>query len=243
MQARFRKVSHSRFEFERGGKLESDKMVLWRHYIRSKLFIDLLASIPFDYIFKLIDSSSQIPNWLRLLRLLKLYRVIEILKSFQLHKNPEYLIITLLYFLMILIGHWQASFLAIVVKWEYGSCRRFDCQTLLAQLKTSSSTDLPDVKDWTLWELYQNLIGLCLGLQASIMYGDIAPFTIAEQSLFSFYMLMGKLFVCFLIAEIQSIVTRALARTDKHMLETEALACWMWARALPAPVVEKALKY
>lgn len=69
------------------------------------------------------------------------------------------------------------------------------------------------------------------------MYGDIIPFTVAEQSLFSFYMLMGKLFVCFLIAEIMGIVARALARTDKQMLEIEAVARWMRARALPPPVL------
>jgi len=69
------------------------------------------------------------------------------------------------------------------------------------------------------------------------MYGDIIPFTVAEQLLLSFYMLMGKLFVLFLVSEIQNIVARALARTDKRMLETEAVARWMRARAMPSPVL------
>ena len=50
-----------------------------QNYIKRHLLLDLLASIPFDYLLLSVSESEVTIRYFRLLRLLKVYRIVEIL--------------------------------------------------------------------------------------------------------------------------------------------------------------------
>ena len=50
----------------------------------------------------------------------------------------------------------------------------------------------------------------------SIMYGDIIPFTISEETLSIFYMIVGRAFIAFLFAEVSSYVQHQYSAYDDH---------------------------
>jgi hypothetical protein len=153
-----------------------------QNYIKQYVLLDILASIPFDYVLSMVDDSNVAIRYFRLLRLLKVYRVSEIMALVQQYTsiNVPLLRLTFLGALMVITAHWFNCFLILFAKWELGESRRFDGNSLLKYLVNSSATDLPPIDKWTPWEYYFNLYLLAICFMGSIMYGDIIPFTISE---------------------------------------------------------------
>lgn len=51
----------------------------------------------------------------------------------------------------------------------------------------------------------------------SIMYGDITPFTISEETVSIFEMLIGRVFIAFMFAEISSYIGQKYQSYNEHM--------------------------
>lgn len=58
------------------------------------------------------------------------------------------------------------------------------------------------------------ILNICF--MGSIMYGDIIPFTISEETLSIFYMIVGRAFIAFLFAEVSSYVKHQYSAYDDH---------------------------
>lgn len=81
------------------GVMERNKSVIANNYANHMLVIDCLAAIPIDYI--AIMASGTALAWIRLLRLLKFFRVKEILKQIStFSKLPMKLYPLIVYFVM-----------------------------------------------------------------------------------------------------------------------------------------------
>jgi Ion channel len=80
----------------------------------------------------------------------------------------------------------------------------------------SSESSLPAPHLWTPWELYFNYIILSVCFMGSIMYGDIIPFTLAEEVVSIFEMLIGRVFIAFLFAEVANYVSQQYSAYDDH---------------------------
>jgi hypothetical protein len=114
--------------------------------------------------------------------------------------------IVLLLIFFIVCAHWFNCTLLYFARWEYGQGRRFDGKTLLEWLQKNSSATLPMPDKQSAWELYANLIILACCYMGSIVYGDIIPFTISEETVSIFEMIIGRMFIAFLFAEMSSYV-------------------------------------
>lgn len=110
--------------------------------------------------------------------------------------------ISVLFVSFIFIAHWFNCALLFAGIWEYSRQTRFDGKTLLGWLIKSSSTELPTPDLWTPWQLYFNLLVLSTCYMGSIVYGDIIPFTLSEELISVFEMILGRIFIAFLFAEI-----------------------------------------
>jgi len=195
-----------------------------KHYFT----LDLLATIPFDYIIMIIESSVYV-RYFRLLRLLKLYRLIEIGSIINQHTtvNVPIFRIFVLFVSFILVSHWFNCIMILFAKWELGAGRRFDGKSLISYLQRSSSVKLPPVEEWTAWQLYFNLLILSVCFMGSVMYGDIIPFTMSEEIISLFWMILGRVFIAFLFAEMSSYVSQQYKNYNDHLNERNRVLQWI----------------
>lgn len=68
------------------------------------------------------------------------------------------------------------------------------------------STSLPTPDKMSVWDLYFNTLILGTCFMGSIMYGDIIPYTLLEETVCIFQMLLGRVFISFLFAEVAGYV-------------------------------------
>jgi hypothetical protein len=144
---------------------------------------------------------------------------------------------------MVIMAHWFNCFLILFAKWELGQNRRFDGNSLLKYLVNSSATYLPPVENWSPWDYYFNLYVLSICFMGSIMYGDIIPFTLSEETLTVLYMIMGRVFVAFLFAEASSFVQNQQTSFDDHMRAEAIVVKWAEIHALDEDIRERVSRY
>jgi hypothetical protein len=93
-----------------------------QNYAKRYLLLDLLASIPFDYLLELVSGSEVSIRYFRLLRLLKIYRIGEILDLVNHYTsiNVPLLRVSILACIMVLGGHLFNCILLLFARWEIG---------------------------------------------------------------------------------------------------------------------------
>ncbi len=58
----------------------------------------------------------------------------------------------------------------------------------------------------TVWQLYFNILILSVCYMGSIVYGDLIVFTLSEEAISTAYMILGRLFIAFLFAEVSGYI-------------------------------------
>lgn len=111
--------------------------------------------------------------------------------------------------------------------WEIYAERRFDGKTLMQWLQKSSSTEIGAPETWGYYDLYVNVMVLSVCFMGSIVYGDIIPFTIAEQTAAIIEMIIGRAFISFLFAEMSSYVRQQYSAFDNHTRHYSIVNKWM----------------
>jgi hypothetical protein len=104
--------------------------VLIKNYLNWRVFLDILSSIPYDYICIMIlnDTDSTFAEIIRLLRYLKFYRIYEIITIQKRYSNINIILfnIFLLYALFITISHTFNCIALYISLKEYINPSRFD---------------------------------------------------------------------------------------------------------------------
>jgi hypothetical protein len=84
---------------------------------------------------------------------------------------------------------------------------------------------------------------LCCCFMGSIVYGDIIPFTVAEESLTLCYMILGRVFIAFLFAEIASYVSSLYSNYNNHMVHKNKVMKWMSLNNIQPTLRKRVEKY
>lgn len=168
--------------------------------------MDLISSIPFDYILMLTNIDNIYIRYVRILRLFKAYRVHEL--AHLLRKNtrinvPLYRIIMLALILAVL-AHWANCILILISVIELDNHSRFDGKTLLDYMTHHPYSAIKDAHKMTDWDLYFNLLVTSVSFMD---FGDIVPFTIAEEIFSLIHISIGRVFISFIFAEVASYVS------------------------------------
>jgi hypothetical protein len=151
--------------------------------------------------------------------------------------------ILVLFFAYFIIAHMFNCTLLYFGMWEYGQERRFDGKTLIGWLQKSSSVDLPPPDQQTVWELYANLIVLACCYMGSIVYGDIIPFTISEEVTSLVEMLIGRVFIAFLFAEMSSYIQCQYKAYNNHIEQREVVMTWIEINGIQSELKDRIHKY
>ena len=102
-------------------EIETDRAKLLQLYVQRYFLLDLLATIPFDYLLILIDDGIYV-RYIRLFRLLKTYRLGELVELVRHHTtiNMPVFRIGLLFGIYIVVAHWFNLSQLLAARWEYG---------------------------------------------------------------------------------------------------------------------------
>ena len=187
----------------------TDKQAIARNYLRGWFFIDLISSLPLDYIITAAanyryDSPSYLKasralKVLRMTRLLTLLRLLRVTRMFRLFRRWEelfnvsaaWLRMSKLITMMLLMAHWSGCLQFLAVQ--------------LADFPTSSWVSINGLVDapvsaqytWALFNALSHM--LCIG------YGKFPPQSESEVWLTIFSMVIGATFYAVFIGQISSI--------------------------------------
>ncbi|RNA33572.1 potassium sodium hyperpolarization-activated cyclic nucleotide-gated channel 2 isoform X2 [Brachionus plicatilis] len=209
-----------------------------KHYIKTWFFIDLLSSIPFDYIFLLVQESDEgklaqtgrafkalrLIKLLSLLRLLRLSRLVRYLHQWERILSVASMVMRIfkLVGLIILLAHWNGCLQFLVPMLQ-----SFPAQSWIALNKLENAT-------WT--EQYSLALFKALSHMLCIGYGRYAPQTYTDMWLTILSMVTGAM--CYAVtiglvsALIQSYDPSRRMYNQKYKLVREYMAWRKFPREL-----------
>jgi len=176
-----------------------------KKYLKGWFFIDLLSTIPLDYIVLLANSDQDLANLLTLpslLRLLRLIRLVKLLRLMRFARLFRYfrrwedririrsgiLRIVKLVFMVLMFAHWNAC-----IQFLAAALGEFLEQSWVVRVNIVHA---PPMEQWS-WAMFN-----VLSHMLSIGYGREAPFYVYEVWLTAVSMLMGATFYAVFIGNI-----------------------------------------
>ena len=96
-----------------------------------------------------------------------------------------------------------------------------------------------DPNKLTKWELYFNLLILCTSYMSSLMYGDIIPYTVSEEVLGLIQMIVGRMFVSFVFAEVSSYISSHYSDYNNHIEIVNKVDKWMQLNNIDPPLKKR----
>ena len=99
-----------------------------RMYMTEILLLDIISSIPFDYLLLLVENAHYLRQFIRLLRLFKIYRLREIIKIIlnNTSLDEQFLRLCMMFGLYIIIIHWSTCLTIYISLLELNQDHRYD---------------------------------------------------------------------------------------------------------------------
>ncbi|MCS6985098.1 MAG: ion transporter [Leptospiraceae bacterium] len=209
------------------GRLVQDKKLIRRHYLQTWFAIDLIAAIPFEflYYFRLGDILAlpflNDPYFLRslyIVKVIRLFRLRQYIKEWQRREilNPSLLRLASLLFWIFIFAHWVA------LGW-----------LSLGRMKE----ELSPVENYIL-ALYWTITTL-----TTVGYGDITPVTLVQYLYAMGIEIAGVAFFGYVIGSISSLLANLDASRTHFREKMEKLSAFMRGRQLPREVQERVRAY
>jgi hypothetical protein len=199
--------------------------------------LDLLAAIPADYIGAALGVPIWASGWVRLARLLKVYRVYRLIWGLFSESQVSMALINLaIYFCgFVYLNHVAACFMFYIGKYQYLDHRntRFDNRTWFTEFGTPPYHEYDSILDLPMIEQYIHSLYWAYATCGTVAYGDIIPVTITEKVYGFCVMILAKIFVAFIYAEAASVVSGFHASYTRHAQRKTTVKEWMEHSHLP----------
>ncbi|XP_064647590.1 potassium/sodium hyperpolarization-activated cyclic nucleotide-gated channel 3-like [Lineus longissimus] len=222
-----------------GDEIILDPKLIARHYLKTWFFLDLISSIPLDYIFLMFDAEtnfSQLIHAGRALRILRLAKLLSLLRLLRLSRLVRYVSqweeflnfagmfirIFNLICLMLLLGHWNGCLQFLV--------------PMLQDFPANSWISINELQNAYWWEQYTWALFKALSHMLCIGYGRFPPQSLTDVWLTMVSMLTGAtcyaLFVGHATTLIQSFDTSKRLYREKFKQVEEYMAYRKFPREL-----------
>eukprot|EP00931_Biecheleriopsis_adriatica_P062971 TRINITY_DN38067_c0_g1_i1.p1 TRINITY_DN38067_c0_g1~~TRINITY_DN38067_c0_g1_i1.p1 ORF type:complete len:821 (-),score=108.15 TRINITY_DN38067_c0_g1_i1:53-2515(-) len=231
------------FNNYRDGLPDCDPIRIAVRYIRSWLLLDLLASVPWEWL-ALSDSDAlagstksarlfrifRILRMLRLLRIMKVWKLLDALEHyFESHRMAVFLAgMARVLCIIILIVHWSACLWHIV-----GDNSDPDKNWILHKIGSDASADSRYV-----WSLY-----FALTTMSTVGYGDITPQNSSERQFTILYLIISALVFSTLLGVFTDLVSNLRKQVRERNEARMQLARYMKWRSLPRSVASRIRQY
>jgi CRP-like cAMP-binding protein len=214
-------------------QLVTDFAKIRRHYITTWFFFDLIASIPFGIISLTADDGSETMNFIKLLKVFRLFRMSHLYRAIALLSAMKGPVLVLL--LMVGFGvsaHWIACLF-----WKIGTLEPEGANWIHAQKA------IPDLIHREQVEQYVACLYWAMATLTTTGYGDFTPVTHAEFVYVTIVVLIGAAMYAILISSVSMIVMSQFsteAEYTRHMDEVHAFGALYH---LPPTVTRRVVAY
>ncbi|XP_017483037.1 PREDICTED: potassium/sodium hyperpolarization-activated cyclic nucleotide-gated channel 3-like [Rhagoletis zephyria] len=213
-----------------------DPKLIARGYIRSWFFLDLISSIPLDYIFLIFNQDNfqflhatgralrilrfaKMLSLLRLLRLSRLVRYVSTLESHFLNMASLFMKIFNLICMMLLIGHWSGC-LQFLVPMLQG----FPPNSWVA-INELTNADWFDQYSWSLFKAMSHM--LCIG------YGRFPPQSLTDMWLTLLSMISGATCYALFLGHTTNLIQSLDSSRRQYREKLKQVEEYMGYRKLP----------
>ncbi|CAC5414646.1 KCNH8 [Mytilus coruscus] len=219
----------------RSGHIVYDLKQIAINYIKGWFLLDLLAALPFDFLF-LFNVNLKTP--VHLLKLARLLRLARLLQKIDRYSQYSAVVVTLLMCMFAMSAHWLACiWYAIGYKelknnpqnWTVGWL--FELAERIDDPIDSNRTNKPDILTSYLTALYFTCSSL-----TSVGFGNVSANTNAEKIFSICAMLIGAMMHAVVFGNVTAIIQRMYSRRANYHYKTKDLKDFFRTHHIPKPL-------
>jgi potassium channel len=218
---------------EENGRLNWDKTVIRKQYLQGWFTVDLIASIPLDIMFLAFtepkSAAARTLSALGLLRLLRMYRIKNMIMDLEQNPKMPYLafVATKFALLICLAGHWSACILYYLAKLE-----NFGETTWVYEYN-------PDLPTMGFTHQYTTSLYWAIVTLTTVGYGDISPVSDLERGFSMVVMVLNMGVTAYILGNMTRIVTKEDATIMDFRESISKLSKFMIRNHIPRTVRDK----
>lgn len=234
-----------RTAFNKNFDISIDLKEVMIDYIDTRFFPDLLAVLPIDYFLLLFGVDQQTVAFVRALRLVKLYKPLDYIRTWRRHSNVKIALFTLflMFILFVIISHVMGCMLFYVGRHEVGQNRRYDGQTLFENTIERDFLTLKPVVEMSIIEQYVHFFYLSACTMGAVMYGDMIPLTLTEQMVDFCAMFVARIYLAFLYAEAAAYLSSVHSAYSNHVRVRSTIIKYLELHNLPIEMKRRVHSY
>ncbi|CAH1786243.1 unnamed protein product [Owenia fusiformis] len=220
------------------GDMVTDFKISFKHYMRrfNGFAFDLIAIFPIDIICLAFngDERFRILSYLRLLHIIRFYRVSQFFASWEKELNINMLMVRLLKFVMqlLLIIHVGGCV------WYFIACPGGVCTAgSWAQHSDLTSPSIPPMQK------YCDCVYWTVATMTSTGYGDIHAYSLLEMIFASFVMVLGKLLFGFILGNVASTLANAETQRVNYDNKLEAIKDYLVDQGVTSSLQNRVISY
>ncbi|OWF51387.1 Potassium voltage-gated channel subfamily H member 8 [Mizuhopecten yessoensis] len=226
----------------KSGQIVYDGRMVALNYIRGWFLLDLLAAIPFDFLYT-IDVNTNTP--VHLLKVARLLRLARLLQKIDRYSQYSAIVIALLMLLFALTAHWLAciwyaigyhEMLHSPAHWTTGWL--FELSERLDNPINANKTNRPGLMTAYVSALYFTCSSL-----TSVGFGNVSANTNAEKIFSVCAMLVGAMLHAVVFGNVTAIIQRMYARRATYHSRTKDLKDFFRTHHIPKPLKHRMQEY
>ncbi|XP_069107676.1 voltage-gated delayed rectifier potassium channel KCNH8-like isoform X2 [Argopecten irradians] len=226
----------------KSGQIVYDGRMVAINYIRGWFPLDLLAAIPFDFLYT-IDINTNTP--IHLLKVARLLRLARLLQKIDRYSQYSAIVIAMLMLLFALTAHWLAciwyaigyhELLNSPAHWTTGWL--FELSERLDDPINHNKTNRPSLMTSYVSALYFTCSSL-----TSVGFGNVSANTNAEKIFSVCAMLVGAMLHAVVFGNVTAIIQRMYARRATYHSRTKDLKDFFRTHHIPKPLKHRMQEY
>ncbi len=231
-----------------GLKVLNDWRSVARYHLRRWFLIDLLAAIPFEYIADLTDSTHWGLWLLRILPLLKAFKVSTVIRDIQGHLQLNPAIMRLMTF-----GYWFSQAVhGMAIGWVFfgGSPKEIETSPAKSQWVIKDGvieqvTTDAEVREFTHSEIYLRALYWTVTTVGTVGYGDYSPSKDNNKQIIYtiFVMIAGVSMYGYIVGNVSGLIANLDAAKAAFTKRTEEVNEFMRIKELPAGMQSRVRDY
>ncbi|XP_045178348.2 potassium voltage-gated channel subfamily H member 8-like [Mercenaria mercenaria] len=229
----------------KSGQVVYEARLIALNYIKGWFLLDLLAAIPFDFLYVFNINTEAPVHLLKVARLIRLARLLQKIDRFSQYSA---LVLALLMSMFTLLAHWLAcAWYAIgnvefehhtTAGWLYELSERLDLNRHVGNNSSDNETVKPDIMMSYLSALYFTCSSL-----TSVGFGNVSANTNSEKIFSICAMIIGALMHAVVFGNVTALIQRMYQRRANFHSKTKDLKDFFRAYDIPKPLKQRMQEY
>ncbi|CAG9319774.1 unnamed protein product [Blepharisma stoltei] len=230
------------------GTYNSDIDAIRRNYLENYLLMDIISSVPIDFLLIAFDAPRYAAAFFKLVRFFKAKRIWNLLGFLQQHMKSSIILITLIESITLVIyyAHYVACISFYLAKLQYwiNPNTRFNKENFINQFALNNYYNPDDtILDIPIFDQYVNLLYFGYSIVTLGVYGDIPVCTTAEKVLSMIFLIVSTILEAFLISRAWNLATNYHKNHTEHLAKVSIIKQWMSHCKLSKDLQQRVLNY